>query len=251
VLAAIRARPWLVAALVVAALLYAPTLGRGLTNYDDPWLYAANHVVQQPSWASLRMIFGDLDATHRYVLGAEYLPVRDLSVMLDYALFGDWYPGFHAMSLAIYLGAIALWYAALRAFGIERNLAGLALLVWAIHPSHAESVAWLAERKGVLAMMFAGAAALGYARYRGGARVRWLVLAALSAGCAVWSKAPAAFAIAALVPLECVLPGRVTWRRSRCCSSRARPPSSAARRWRRSPAASSSSASTASTRGSR
>ncbi len=208
-LAAIRSRvardpglAWLAVALVLAALLYAPTLPRGLTNYDDPWLYADNAIVQHASWASVHAILFDFDATHRFTLGAEYLPVRDLSVMLDYAVFGDWYPGFHAVGLAIYLAAIALWFHALAALGIDRQVAGLAMLIWAIHPSHVESVAWLAERKGVLGAAFAGAAVLGYARFRGGRGARWLILGAIAAACAVWSKAPSAFAIAALAPLE-------------------------------------------------
>ena len=82
-----------------------------------------------------------------------------------------------------------------------------------MHPSHAESVAWLTERKGLLGAMFAGATVLGYARFRAGRSARWLVLAAITAACAVWSKAPAAFAIAAIAPLELVFP-RVSWRRS-------------------------------------
>ena len=220
-LAALRSRlardpglAWVIAAIVVAAALYAPTLGRGLTNYDDPWLYTDNTIVQHASLAHLHAIFFDLTPAHRFTLGAEYLPVRDLSVTLDYALFDDWYPGFHATSLAIYLVAIALWFRALTELGIARATAGLAMMLWALHPSHVESVAWLAERKGVLGIAFAGAAVLGYARWRRGHGALNLVLGALAAACAVWSKAPAAFALAALGPLELVLPGRDSWRRS-------------------------------------
>ena len=88
------------------------------------------------------------------------------------------------------------------------------MLLWAIHPSHAESVAWLAERKGLLGVMWAGACALGYARFRTGGRVAWLVLAVVGGVAAVWSKAIAAFAIAALGPIELVASARSSWRRS-------------------------------------
>ncbi len=195
-------------ALVVAALLYAPTLGRGLVNYDDPWLVRDNWIVQSPSWASLRAIWFDFGIDTRATLGAEYLPVRDLSILADYAIWGSWFPGFHLTNLVIYLASIALWFGALTAFGIDRKIAGLAILIWAVHPSHAESVAWISERKGLLAMMFAGAAALGHARFRAGARTRWLVLATCAAIAAVWSKAPAAFIIASFAGLELVLPER-------------------------------------------
>lgn len=197
-------------ALVAAVAIYAPTLGRGLVSYDDPWLIRDNFVVAHPSVASLRTVLFDLDprSPARFALGAEYLPVRDVSVMLDVALWGDAYAGFHLTSLVIYLASIALVFAMLAGFGIDRTVAGLAVLLWAIHPSHAESVAWLAERKGLLGAMFAAAAGLGYARFRAGRGAGWLVGAALATVCAVWSKAPAAFAIAGLGALELALPAR-------------------------------------------
>ena len=204
----------LLLALAGAIALYAPAIGRGLINYDDPWLYSDNHIVQHASWESVRRIFVDTRPATRFVLGAEYLPVRDLSVMLDYQLWGDWYGGFHLTNLVIYCAAIALWFGAATSFGIDRRICGVMALVWALHPSHAESVAWLTERKGLLGAMFAGAAALAYARFRGGASARWLMLGAVAAVAAVWSKAPSAFALAALAPIEVVLPGRVSWRRS-------------------------------------
>jgi Tfp pilus assembly protein PilF len=205
----------LAAALVLAIALYAPTLGRGLTNYDEPWLVRDNWILQHPSLASLKTIFFELDVTHRFSLAPEYLPVRDLSVMADFAIWGTWWPGHHLVNLLLYLGAIAIWFAAFEAFGVKRTIAGLAVLVWSVHPAHAESVAWVAERKGLLGVVFAGICTLGYARWRAGRSARWLALATACAVCAVWSKALAAFAVAGIAGLELALPElRVSWRRS-------------------------------------
>jgi Flp pilus assembly protein TadD len=201
-------------ALVVAAALYAPSLGYGAVNYDDPWLIANNWILHDHSVASLHTIFFDLGRDARATLGAEYLPIRDLSVMADLAMWGTSYAGHHATNLALYLAALALWFAALARFGVPRHIAGLAILIWAVHPSHVESVAWLSERKGLLALAFAGVAALGYASFRSGRSRRWLVLAVVVTVAAVWSKALAAFTIAALGGFELALPGRVSWRRS-------------------------------------
>ncbi|MDB4963024.1 MAG: Transrane and repeat-containing protein 3 [Myxococcales bacterium] len=195
-------------AILAVIALYAPTLGRGLVNFDDPWLVQSNWIVQQPSSTSVHAILFDLGRDTRAVLGAEYLPVRDLSILVDFAVWGDGYQGFHLTNLVLYLAAIVLWFAALTGFGIDRRVVGLAILVWAVHPSHAESVAWISERKGLLAAMFAGLAALGYSRFRSGRRAGWLVLAMLAAVAAVWSKAPSAFALAALAALELMLPER-------------------------------------------
>ena len=202
-----------VLALVAAAALYAPAIGRGLVNYDDPWLYRDNTLLHHPSWAGAVTIFTDLDSPQRFQLSPEYLPIRDLSVMADYAVWGDWYSGFHLTNLVVYLAAIVLWFFALTELGIGKPLAGLAMLVWAVHPSHAESVAWLAERKGLLGMMFAGACTLGYAKFRAGRGAAWLLLGVPCGVFAVWSKAIAAFAVAAIVPLELVLPERRVSRR--------------------------------------
>ncbi len=202
-------------ALVLAAIAYAPTLARGIVNYDDQWLVDENWILRDPSAASLHAMFFDLARETRFVLGAEYLPVRDLSVMLDHAIWGSTYAGHHFTNLLVYLLSIATWFAALQAFGIERRTAALAVLVWAVLPVHAESVAWLSERKGLLAMLFAGVAALGYARFRERGRGAWLVAATIAAVATVWSKAPFVFAIAALAGLEVILPPvRRAWRRS-------------------------------------
>ncbi|HEY1552939.1 MAG TPA: hypothetical protein VGG28_34150 [Kofleriaceae bacterium] len=211
----IRRDPLLVIAMLAVAAIYASTLGRGIVNYDDTWLLRDNWVLQTPSWSSLHTILFDLSSPLRFTLTPEYLPVRDLSVMADFALWGHWWGGFHLTNLVIYELSIVLWFAALVAFGVDRRVAALALLLWALHPSHAESVAWLSERKGLLGMMFAGACALAYAKYRGGRSARFLVLAVTCGVLAVWSKATAAFAVAALVGLELALPAlRVSWRRS-------------------------------------
>jgi len=204
---------WLACALALA--LYAPTLGGQLLDRDDRWLYADNWIVRDASLDSLQTIAFDTTRPIRAVLGAEYLPVRDVVALAEHAAWGAWWPGFHAVNVALYVAAIALWFAALVALGIDRTVAGLAALVWAVHPTHAEAVAWLAEQKGLLALVLTGACTLGYARFRTGGRARWLVLAGLAAVAAVWSKAPAAFAIAALAPLELVVPApRASRRRS-------------------------------------
>lgn len=183
-------------ALALAMALYAPTIARGIVNYDDPWLIADNWIIQNHD---IGKVFTDTSVDTRAVLGAEYLPVRDLSVMLDDTLWGDWYGGHHLTNLVVYLAAIALWFAALTRLGLDRTLVGVAVLIWAVLPAHAESVAWLSERKGLLALMFAGASTLAFANFRDGRKWWWIGVAILAAVLAVWSKALALFMLAPLV----------------------------------------------------
>jgi tetratricopeptide (TPR) repeat protein len=206
---------YLGAAVLLAIVIYAPALRYGLVGYDDTILLHDNWIVQEPSWASLRTIFGALDVTGRLTLAPEYLPIRDLSVMLDYAVWGDWYAGHHLTNLVLYIVALVTWFYAFDGFGIDRRVVGIAILLWAVQPSHAESVAWLAERKGLLAAAFAGLSAIGFARFRAGRHGAYLALATITAVAAIWSKAHGAFAIGAFAALELLLPERrVSWRRS-------------------------------------
>jgi len=192
----------IVVALVAVLGLYGGTVQRGLVDYDDLWLIEDNSLLASGEFGALEPIWLDFSPDMRLRLGGEYLPVRDVSILLDHALWGRHYGGFHATNVALYALAIVVWFAALCAFGLERRLVGLAVLIWAIHPAHAESVAWLSERKGVLGALFAGLAVLGYARFRRGDRAAWLGLAAVAAVAAVWSKAPSAFAVAAVGAFE-------------------------------------------------
>jgi tetratricopeptide (TPR) repeat protein len=205
----------LLIALALVVLVYAAAVPRGLVNYDDTWLVGDNFFLQRTSWSTLHAIFFDTTKTTRFLLGAEYLPVRDVSVVLDFAIWGTWYPGHHLTNLVIYLAALVAWFSVLDHWGIDRKLVGLAILLWALHPTHAESVAWLSERKGLLALLWSGLAGLGYVRFRAGGSYRSLVFAMLATALAVWSKATSAFTIAAFLGFDLALPAaRMSWRRS-------------------------------------
>ncbi|GAB4569378.1 MAG: hypothetical protein Tsb0020_23470 [Haliangiales bacterium] len=190
--------PWLVGC--GAALLYVATLGFGAKSTDDPWLVTQNPIVQAPSWGQLGRVFTDLSPATRHALGAEYLPVRDASAMLDVALYGAWLPGHHATNLILYGLACGLFAALLV------RLSGPVIALWggllfAAHPVHVEAVSWLSERKGLLAASLVFAALLSWLawlrRARGGHH--WpLCAAGVLLVAAIWSKAQA---VAALAPM--------------------------------------------------
>lgn len=148
--------PWgLALALVV---LYLPSLGAGFLNYDDPWLIEHNRHFTDPSLSALGSILFDLSHDGRMSLGAEYLPVRDLSHWLEARLFGIWAPPMRLVQLCLYIGAALAFRAALLRAVSSRWVAELSAWLFALHPVHVESVAWLAGRKDVLALFFVGIA---------------------------------------------------------------------------------------------
>ncbi|MEO8704840.1 MAG: hypothetical protein ABI867_32610 [Kofleriaceae bacterium] len=202
-------------ALALTAAIYAPAIGRGLVSYGDAALVGDNWISAHPSWRSLGAIMLDLGDDTRHLLGGEYQPIRDLSILGDHAIWGTWYGGHHLTSIVLYLAAIAVWFAAITRFGVDRRVAGVMTLLWALHPSHAEAVAWLAARGSLLGSVFAGLAALGYARFRTGGRSRWLAVAVIAAVAMVWSDAATAIVVGVLAGLELVVPApRRSWRRS-------------------------------------
>ena len=86
----------------------------------------------------------------------------------------------HAVSLALYLGALLFLRSALRRTLGANLMVELCVLLFALHPLHVESVAWLAGQKDVLALLFIAAALHCHARAADHARITvpLLVLAA-------------------------------------------------------------------------
>lgn len=188
-------------------LLYLPTLSFGFVNYDDPWLIQNNALLHALGVDALRAVWLDLGWVTRRALGSEYLPVRDTAVMLDYALYGGWIGGHHLSNALVYGALCALFGWAVERWSGRRGLALAAGALFAAHPVHVEAVAWLSERKGLLAGVFVLLSALALERWRAqGGWWRW-ALAALALALAIWSKAMAVAGVGALAALLWLLPG--------------------------------------------
>lgn len=143
-------------------LIYLPSLPGPYLVYDDAWLIQENPILDWGLGAAARAIFADFTFETRLALGAEYLPLRDLSYWLDVQLWGRHPQPMRLVQLALYVVAIGLLRAALLRCLESRATAEVATGCFALHPAHVESVAWLAGRKDVLALLFVCAAAYVY-----------------------------------------------------------------------------------------
>lgn len=180
-----RAAPWLL--LLATIAVYAPSLGGGWLDYDDDWLVRDNPFLRRPNLASWVAIWTDLTRSTRLILGAEFLPVRDTSHWLEALAFGVEPPLARVVSLASYGAACLLVRSWLRRLlPATPALAELAAWLFALHPVHAESVAWLAGRKDVLSLLFVAAALRAHHARSPGLR---RALVPLFAGLACLSKA--------------------------------------------------------------
>ncbi len=191
---------------LAATLPYLQTLGFGTVGYDDPWLVTGNHLLSSPTWAGLARIWLDLGTTTRLLLGAEYLPVRDMSVMLDFALFGDRLWGFHLTNLLLHAALCGAAVLALARWTGDARLALAAGLLFALHPLHVESVAWLSERKGLLAGLFGLLAAVSFHGFRRAPGAGRLLLTAALVALATLSKAVGVATVGMLAALLLLFP---------------------------------------------
>src|SRR5262245_5478212 len=160
--AAPRASPRRVAALgalalaAAVAVAYAPVLACGFIWDDDSYV-TANPVLR--SLDGLRRIWLEPRAT------PQYYPMVHTSYWLEFRLWGLEPAGYHAVNVALHaLGSVLSWRVLL-ALGVPGPAAWLAAAVFALHPVHVESVAWITERKNVLSGVFYLAALLAYLRF--------------------------------------------------------------------------------------
>src|SRR5205085_6799889 len=113
-------------------------------------------------------------------------PLTWMSHMLDVELFGLAPAGHHAVNVLLHALASALCFLVVaRATGAVRPSLVCAL-VFALHPLHVESVAWIAERKDVLSGAFGFAALLAWVAFarQGSRAARWASLALFGASLA-------------------------------------------------------------------
>ena len=156
------------ALLLALAWVYAGALGHDFLSYDDDLYVTGNPSLRAPL---------DLAAVERAFArsyDANWIPLTTLSWHLDYAWHGLDPAAFHATNLALHALSTLLLLLALHALTGALAPSAFAAGVFALHPLHVESVAWVVERKSVLAGVFFHAALLAYARSARSARPRHL-----------------------------------------------------------------------------
>jgi tetratricopeptide (TPR) repeat protein len=143
----------------VVLVVYNPVIHNGFLNWDDDLYITDNpHVRAGLTWATVEWAF----TTYH---GAYWMPLSWLSHALDCELFGLKPAGHHYMNVLLHaVNAVLLFLLLQSATGFRwRSLMVAAL--FALHPMNVESVAWAAERKNVLSMLFFLLALYAYVWY--------------------------------------------------------------------------------------
>ena len=94
-----------------------------------------------------------------------WLPVTWLSFMLDFELYGLNAGGYHLTNLLLHLANTLLLFLVLKRMTGALYRSAFVAALFALHPLHVESVAWVTERKDVLSTLFWMLTLWAYTRY--------------------------------------------------------------------------------------
>jgi tetratricopeptide (TPR) repeat protein len=183
-------REWWAAIGIIAVVfwIYTPAFSAGYI-WDDDVYVAGNRNLQTAEglkrvWLSPRS-------------SPQYYPLVFTSFWIERQLFGDTAVAHHAVNVLLHLVNGLLLWAILRRLGVAA--AFVIAAIFAVHPVHVESVAWITERKNVLSGSFYLAAGLCYLHAVGLPKLtrdragmvwdsRWYAASLLLFGCALLSK---------------------------------------------------------------
>ena len=133
------------ALVIVAAVLvaYCPAMRAGYI-WDDDFYVTKNTLLTAPD--GLRRTWFSLDSP------SQYFPLVYTTFRAERAVWGLNPTGYHVVNILLHIAnALLLWLVLSR---LSVKAAWLAAAIFAVHPVHVESVAWITERKNVLSLFF-------------------------------------------------------------------------------------------------
>lgn len=156
-----KRQTWLVCLGLALAILaaYSPLWHCQFVAFDDNDYVTSNEMVKQGlSWPGIVWAFSTVHASLWH-------PLTWISHMADCQLYGMNPAGHHSTSLLLHLANSILLFLLLQRMTRARWPAALTAALFALHPVHVESVAWISERKDVLSTLFWLLSVGAYVRY--------------------------------------------------------------------------------------
>src|SRR5215831_11152218 len=175
-------KSWLTDLLVCLGLVavtwavFGQTLTHDFVNFDDHVYVYENPLVIRG--VSPEGIIGAFTHTH----ARNWHPLTTVSHMLDCQLYGLKAGGHHLTNVILHTISVVLLFLVLKQMTDGLWQSAFVATLFAIHPLHVESVAWIAERKDVLSAVFFMLTLAAYTRYaRAPSAIRYLLVALLFA----------------------------------------------------------------------
>ena len=163
-------------ACALAFLIYIPTLGFQFVYDDEP------QVIQNPAIHAWRYwphyftthVWGEL---YPSIHGNYYRPLFLVWFRLNHALFGLRPPGWHFTTVLCHVISTYLVFVLLDRLSGKRGIALTGAVLFALHPVHIESVAWVSGVTDPLVTIFIVGSFLAYLRFHAGGGRPWMALA--------------------------------------------------------------------------
>jgi len=172
----------------IVAAVYWPVLSCKTLSFDDEYYLVNNRLVQTPSWNSVKRFFSEVLAPS--TVKGYYQPLTMISLMADYALGGraNNLTPFHITSLILHLFNTSLIIIFLYMLFGRIWPAAIAGLIFGVHPVTIEPIAWIAERKTLLAAFFVLLSLIFYVRYAQRKKLKLLIACFIAYLLALMSK---------------------------------------------------------------
>jgi len=188
--------PWLFLAPVLAFtfILFTPMFKNGFTNWDDVLYVTQNPLLKSLNAEGLKAIFST-------PVVSNYHPLTILSLALNYQV-GELSPtNYWITNILLHLinTSLVFWLIYKLSAG-NRWVSTFVALLFAIHPMHVESVAWVSERKDLLYTLFYLAAIILYVKYLDTSKMKYLIFTTLLGAVSLLCK-PAAI----VLPLSLIM----------------------------------------------
>lgn len=144
---------------IATMVVYWPVTRFGFVNYDDPYYIYENPHLR--AGLTVKGIVWAFTTNYR----SNWHPVTWLSLLLDYQLFGLNAGGYHLMNVLLHVASSLLLFRVFYRMTACPWRSAFVAAVFALHPLHVESVAWVTERKDVLSGLFWMLTLWAYVRY--------------------------------------------------------------------------------------
>ena len=160
----------LAAVIIVTIFIYYPALHHKFTNWDDIDYITDNLYIKALTPANLTYIF-------TRPMAVNYHPLTMLSLAFNYRFAGLEPFSYFLVNIILHLcNTLLTFYFAFLLLGRNKLLALFVAAIFAVHPMHVESVAWISERKDVLYAFFFLAGLISWILYVGKRYWPWYLL---------------------------------------------------------------------------
>ena len=180
-------QPWQIAAVCVVLTVVTVIAFRGVRSsdfltYDDiGYILENQHVQLGVTMQNIAWAFTTFSA-------ANWHPLTWISHMVDWSIYGNNPGGHHITNLCLHAANAVLLFLLLMYMTGFLGRSAMVAFLFALHPAHVESVAWIAERKDILCTFFWLATLLAYAWYVRKPSWKRFAWAVCGFACALMSK---------------------------------------------------------------